>query len=350
MYKRKKKSKNKTDLRDQKWEMHFYELKKFRKKFGHCDVPDLKYKNPYSSLARWCNHQRHNKKFSPLKYPPDWLRKLNEIGFSWNMRDKLFESNFRQLKEYHQKHGHCDVSKPENPKLVQWCFKLRIEHRMNVSRLTKERAARLNELGFNWFKGNKEQWELQFARLKEYKKKYGHCNVPLSRRNASYYYLSQWVQMQRKLYHNKNKRLTAERIEKLNSIEFNWINPLKSGNAYKHSDEDLLNELRRLHFISGKPPSIRYIDVYGKYSPKLYYTRFGSISFARKAAGIQGSPVINPNKHSDTELLDDLKRVATLIGKVPRQIDVIQYGKHAVGTYRLRFGQFSEACKKAGLL
>jgi Helicase associated domain len=51
-------------------------------------------------------------------------------------------------------------------------------------RLTSERLNRLESIGFEWKVKNKmkryydKQWEGMFQNLLDFKKKYGHCNVP----------------------------------------------------------------------------------------------------------------------------------------------------------------------------
>ena len=51
-------------------------------------------------------------------------------------------------------------------------------------RLTPERLSRLESIGFEWKVKNKmkryydKQWDAMFQTLLDFKKKYGHCNVP----------------------------------------------------------------------------------------------------------------------------------------------------------------------------
>ena len=67
---------------------------------------------------------------------------------------------------------------------------------------------------------NVRKWEAKFKKLKEYKKKKGHCNVP-----RSHLELGNWVNTQRSLYKHekryKEKKLSEERINRLNKIGFN---------------------------------------------------------------------------------------------------------------------------------
>lgn len=280
---------NQLDLR---WEMKFLELKKFKKKYGHCDVPLLTIKR-YKSLGRWCVCQRLLRKFEPGHFDDDRLRKLDKLGFCWSIPDRAFEKSFARLKRYHQKHGHCNVRKNEDMILYKWCSKLRQEYKKGEKRLTKERQERLNKLGFEWkspfFKKRKdgwlsrykelrdyvkthghrfphssksryihltywahnlrvakkagklsdekikmldkigfiwevhdELWEKRFNDLKQYKARFGHCNVGAGKSDKEYKSLLYWVAYQRERYHNKEKPLEPDRVRRLNEIGFRW--------------------------------------------------------------------------------------------------------------------------------
>jgi hypothetical protein len=62
-------------------------------------------------------------------------------------------------------------------------------------------------------------WNLRFHQLAEYKLAHGNCNVPQNH-GPSLLQLGQWVRRQREV--NRQKQLTPEREEKLNSIGFTW--------------------------------------------------------------------------------------------------------------------------------
>ena len=69
-------------------------------------------------------------------------------------------------------------------------------------------------------------WEEHFDRLVEFKWNHGHCHVPVDLCVDDSYYLGQWVVVQR-LQHNRLEdgrpsSITAEQVERLNSIGFLW--------------------------------------------------------------------------------------------------------------------------------
>jgi hypothetical protein len=267
-----------------RWNTQFNELKKFKEKYVHCNVSLSPKNKTYYVLANWCSTQRRQE----TNLTPDQVKRLTEIGFSWNIRDKLFEDKFQQLKQYREKYGHCTVKYSENQALAYWSTKQRGERKTGT--LSIERVRRLTELGFEWkdlrIDIKNLKWEQQFNRLKEYKKQYGHCNVT-ALKYSKYLSLVPWVKTQRILYENKYNNLTSERIAKLNSIGFSWIKPATKRKRYKKITHiDLFNELKRLYALNGKPPSKSDIDKFGKYKSYAYYSRFGSIPKAREAAGI----------------------------------------------------------------
>lgn len=128
-------------LIDKKWENKFKELLKFKKLYGHVNVP-LRY-GLKRSLGAWVYVQRRRKN----KLPPDHRKRLEKLGFIWNAREDLWNNKFVMLKEFHKKHGHCRVpTNHENKVLCHWVNTLR----QSRTRQSPERLKKLAELDFNW--------------------------------------------------------------------------------------------------------------------------------------------------------------------------------------------------------
>ncbi len=66
---------------DYRWEDQFAQLRKFRERFGHPQVP-VKWKENLK-LGRWVGHQRELHREGHL--PPEYRRRLEEIGFRWDV-------------------------------------------------------------------------------------------------------------------------------------------------------------------------------------------------------------------------------------------------------------------------
>ena len=147
---------------------------------------------------------------------------------------------FNELLEYKKQHGDCNVSFCDTPNksLGKWVYKMRNEFKNG--RLTKERVARLNDVGFAWSmpRGNRNlnpgmkkpgtpransakyraSWAARYEELLEFKETHGHCNVP--RRYELNKKLGVWVHMNRVKF--KKEQLSVDRVAKLKDIGFVW--------------------------------------------------------------------------------------------------------------------------------
>jgi len=92
------------------------------------------------------------------------------------------------------------------------------------SEITQQHVNILNEIGFPWIRSNEERWNDNFLSLLKFREETGHCNVPAKDDTVR---LGKWVLWQRHKYKDmlvdENKSAMAEeRIQKLESIGFNW--------------------------------------------------------------------------------------------------------------------------------
>jgi hypothetical protein len=198
---------NPTLSRD--WEQRFQELKKFRKKFGHCDVPSVWPHNP--KLAKWVKVQRNYHSSLPLEK----LERLYNLGFAFDRPTQLWLDRFFELVDFKKKHGHCHVPCRwrKNPQLGEWVSEQRKKHRKRIIAL--ERQQRLENVGFVWDAVD-EHWHNLFKRLMAFKKYHGHCNVP--RGYPKDRSLARWVVRQRQEKH----LLRPSHIRALDQVEFDW--------------------------------------------------------------------------------------------------------------------------------
>ncbi|WP_231911662.1 DEAD/DEAH box helicase [Chlamydia suis] len=217
------------DVLEESWEKNFLELKRFREEHGHCKVP---YKYPKSpQLSVWVRHQRENFKKGDLS--EDGIKRMNELGFVWDVLEESWEKNFLELKRFQEEHGHCKVPQryPQNPDLGSWVSVQR--KTFKSSELSEDRIARLEELGFVW-DVLEEEWEKNFLELKRFREEYGHCKVPARYpQNPS---LGVWVCVQRIRF--KEGKLAEDRVARLEELGFVW-------NVLKEAWEENFLELQR---------------------------------------------------------------------------------------------------------
>lgn len=349
---------NKLDeVYDRKWEMQFFELKKFKKKYGHCDVPQHRNKL-YAKLSRWCGSQRRWKKFRPLEYDPDRIRKLDLIGFSWNIPDKWFEKNLKKLQAYIFLHGHSCVFPSYDKSLHKWCTHLREDKKNKEEKLTFERIKRLEAIGFDWEPDEnfyeKLHFEERLAQFKEFVLK--HNRYP-SGNDDKYPFLSTWVERQR--HDSRYGVLSKERIKKLNEFNFRW-------EPHKENWENYFEKLKlfKMEFghcnISQNQPNKKYYGLASwcirqrkSYKEKnksltdMQIQKLNDIGFNWVHPFKQGEVV--RNKTSNEMLLNELKRLHKKLGRAPLYEDLKKHSKYTKGKYMLRFGSYRNALLQAGL-
>lgn len=155
--------------------------------------------------------------------------KLKNIGITINR----WEKRLVELKSYRAEFGHCDVPIDHPSGLGIWVSTQRENAHWNKDEVPKERIESLDAVGFNWnrwghrrTKNRQDAWETQFIKLTEFIQEQGHSNI--SQHDKEHGKLGKWVKNQRYEYRkfmNKGlgpSRLGRDRIEKLESIGFQW--------------------------------------------------------------------------------------------------------------------------------
>ena len=138
-----------------------------------------------------------------------------------SVADNKWTSRISALREYHKRHGTVNVPRQcqANPTLARWVEGLR---RRPPNSFSPEQRQQLEEVGFTWSHAHFEKfhhhWQDTYVRLTEYKRRHGHCRVPLESRDDSE--LANWVKNQRARY--RDGKLAQDRVEKLEDISFVW--------------------------------------------------------------------------------------------------------------------------------
>jgi len=197
------------DPKDTAWNQMFAALTNYRQEHGHCNVLQTCPENPL--LGRWVSRQRYLRKGDQLS--DDRIRRLEDIDFSWEIVDTIWEEMFAALKKYKRKHGDCNVPQKwsENCQLGTWVSTQRQVKRNGKP--SEESIRRLDALGFVWDPAN-AHWEQMFAALEKYMHMHGNCNV--SRNYPDNPRLGAWMIKQRAAMNDG--KLTAGRRAKLERI------------------------------------------------------------------------------------------------------------------------------------
>jgi superfamily II DNA or RNA helicase len=155
------------------WEEMVAALTAYKNAHGDCNVPVKWIHNP--ELGKWCGHQRTNYKKDALSQ--DRVKRLEQLGFVWDLLATAWEEMFAALRAYKETHGDCNVpwGWKDNPALGSWCNNQRTTYKSK--KLSPDRVRRLEQLGFVWDQ-LAMAWEEMFAALCAYKEAHGDCIVP----------------------------------------------------------------------------------------------------------------------------------------------------------------------------
>lgn len=208
------------------WIASLHKLKDYKVIHGHCRVPIHWKEDP--ALGSWVKNQRRC--FLQQKMPKERLEKLEEIGFEFVVEPEgiTWERGVKDLKEYKEKNGDCDVPSgyDESPQLLKWIHYQRELYRKGL--LSGARKAELENLNFEWEhsmpsahapkKSAQEIWDMQLEKLKSFKSENGHCNIFVH--NNEDPRLVRWIETQRTTY--RKGQMTEDRIQKLENLGFEW--------------------------------------------------------------------------------------------------------------------------------
>jgi hypothetical protein len=194
--------------RDYRWEQGFAALLKFKRREAHCHVP-ISHREEKYRLGYWVSVQRQKRnELSAAR-----KRRLNKIGFVW--REERWEQGYAALSKFRAREGHCCPSeyyRESKYNLGRWV----ITQRYLKDDLSIERKRCLDRIGFVW-NWQDYRWEQGLNALLKFKRREGHCHVPIFHREGKHR-LGYWVSVQRQ----KRNELSAARKLQLNKIGFVW--------------------------------------------------------------------------------------------------------------------------------
>jgi superfamily II DNA or RNA helicase len=215
---------------DEIWKQGFEILNDYFLKNGHSNVP-ARYK-ANKTLGTWVVSQRV--KYDNGKLANWQIELLEKLNFDWDPKNK-FEDFFKELIKFKEKNGHVKVPTFGNVQyksLGRWVNKMRTLYNAGTvnengdifvplkGRIPVNQLERLNQIGFLWNTGRVD-WNDRLEELKEFYSINGHSNVKQAD-NLSLYY---WCYKQKRF----KEKLSEEKIEKLNLIEFNFDFKLLTG-------------------------------------------------------------------------------------------------------------------------
>jgi hypothetical protein len=191
------------------------------------------------------------------------IARLDAIGFEWeeppgagravaDYWEPRWNAMFELLRKFQERFGHTRVPKrwAEDQSLANWVQKQRWAIR--VEKITSERRARLDALGFHSAKSsvrlprapgdNDQRWMAHWEKLRQFRERFGHTRVP--RRWKDDPGLGEWVRVQRRA--ERRDRLKPERKAALGRLEFEWqpLGATASATIFPGVRDQRVSELR----------------------------------------------------------------------------------------------------------
>ncbi|OEU08651.1 hypothetical protein FRACYDRAFT_196285 [Fragilariopsis cylindrus CCMP1102] len=233
------------------WERNYQNLRYYRIRYGHCNVPQRSPKNQKNDkLGKWVSNMRSaytaqqklTGKNITTKISKHQIDKLNSIGFHWKLLEPSEEELARtpskqdkrnlvrwyercnELGVYRMKHnGDCNVPR-KDPRLGEWVNtqrkqKNRYEAGLKTA-MTDEKLQHLSDMGFEWsVKKEREDamWNQRYEELKKFKEEHCHCRVTLKSSRK----LGKWMKNFESEFGLKTS-MTSEKIEHLEDMSFQW--------------------------------------------------------------------------------------------------------------------------------
>jgi hypothetical protein len=254
------------------WIRSLKELRKHRDSTGSFEITSEDPK--LESLRKWLYEQTYQ--FKQLKEGKKShmnerkLQMFQDIGFEFDYEP--WEVRFSQLKEFHDKYGHLDLSVDPTMNctgLEKWLHQ-QMSWIVNASKgkkisLSGDQMNRLISLGINVDSAKvnlgikaktktlrverssaRQNWDRMFQELETYKAQYGHLNVSFQENKS----LAAWIVTQRteykKLKNGQSTRMTAIKMQKLTELGFQF-----SIRASYKSWNERMKQLKDFHERNG---------------------------------------------------------------------------------------------------
>ena len=211
------------------WELMYEKAKDFYAEYGNLDAP-TKYITPDGySLGTWIQVQR--RVYNGLAdgiLTPERVEKLDKLGMRWDsMATVVWNRYYQACVEYKDKYGDLSPARTfitdNGIHLGSWIANLRTCRRSGIKNgyLTDERVAALDKLGMVW-EVHDFVFEKFYYSAVRYVEEHGDLDVPSRYVDPDGNRRGVWIDKNRKYYREKNPNLTAEEIERLNSIGMMW--------------------------------------------------------------------------------------------------------------------------------
>lgn len=215
------------DVPDYLWNRYYSAALDYFKVHGDLDVPKGYVTDDGVKLYQWLANVKEvyrNPNKSDYLLTDAQIQMLNELNIEWRTQNEVIWDNaYAHAAEYFNEHGDLAVAytycSPDGFKLGKWIAYVRDKHANG--KLDSEKISKLNQLNMIWKKA--DSWEKRFALAEQYHREHGNLDIPPDL-VVDGIWIGQWLKEQRQIKNGKikNKSLSAEQIDRLESIGMYW--------------------------------------------------------------------------------------------------------------------------------
>lgn len=231
-----------TNRNDRKWQTAYEAAVKYHAAHGNLDVPTEYTDEDGIWLGSWLSRQkqmlREGKKLSAERraalkelFKGEKGRRLSApVPPACSVREQNWLDNYQSARLYAEKKGSLLVPAgyvDENGfRLGVWISNLRAARKARPGsfQVTPEHIALLDAIGMQW-DAREAKWAGAFRRAEEYCAAHGNLLVPVNYKTEDGFCLGDWVRRMRENYACAEKKLTSERIAKLEALGMVWTVP-----------------------------------------------------------------------------------------------------------------------------
>lgn len=218
---------------ENKWEIYFAALVQYRNNHGDFEVPSV-YETPEGlQLGRW--YRRVCEKYSHDELQAERVQQLIQTGVDLGpARSRNWNKGYALAKEYYT--GFGDLLVPHDycvngMKLGIWVSTQR--ENKALGKLSEKQISMLKEIGMCWDR-NEDKWSNGFEAALKYVTDVGDINSMPVGYSIDGFDLYAWLGTQRSRY--KQGKLSAERVQKLESIGMSWsLSEVFWNSGYEHA-------------------------------------------------------------------------------------------------------------------
>ena len=203
---------------ESQWEQSFHRAEAYFHEFGNLNVPNRYRCEDGYWLGKWIFKQREA--YQQKRLTQQQIAALERIGMIWET-ESPWEASFHRAERYYLAHGHVLPTKKnavtdEEREIATWIESQR--QRFKRGELQENTVRRLEIFHLSWMEQKEDPWEIGFRNAEEYYRANGNLEVPAGYQCENGYWLYSWLEKQQK----RKDKLSAQQIERLNSIGMIW--------------------------------------------------------------------------------------------------------------------------------